>query len=169
MTYHNVPVLEGINDYYNQPYSEIYRHVIDIAKDARRLDTTTGEGIEKCKWVAAMIDLLFDAAMHNAARILRVNNINFDYKEFISEYRDETQARRYKNRTISEYKYVYELMWCLDFVSAEASDTDIEKSRWIMAMCEVLSEINMDVVYPAFERIGFHFDWEVFAKEHDLL
>ena len=66
-------------------------------------------------------------------------------------------------------------MWCVDYdvetlnVSANASDVDVAKSLWIMAMCEILSEINMDVVDPIFRKIGFYFDWEVFAKEHDLL
>ena len=59
-----VPQLKGINDYYDQPYNEIYRSVVDIAKDVRRIDSNTSEGIEKCKWVAAMINMLFDTAMH---------------------------------------------------------------------------------------------------------
>ena len=175
MTNRIAPMLESINDYYNQPYNEIYRHVIDIAKDARRLDCNTDEDIEKCKWIAAMIRMLFDVAMHDAAKILHLNNIKFDYNSFISEHKDEAKERRYTKRTISEYEYVYELMWCVDYdvdtlnVSANASDVDVTKSLWIMAMCEILSEINMDVVYPIFRKIGFHFDWETFAKEHDLL
>ena len=32
-----VPQLKGINDYYDQPYNEIYRSVVDIAKDVRRM------------------------------------------------------------------------------------------------------------------------------------
>ena len=86
MTNQTAPMLESINDYYNQPYNEIYRHVIDIAKDARRLDCNTDEDIEKCKWIAAMIRMLFDVAMHDAAKILHLNNIKFDYNSFISEH-----------------------------------------------------------------------------------
>ena len=82
MTNQIAPMLESINDYYNQPYNEIYRHVIDIAKDARRLDCSTDEDIEKCKWIAAIIDMLFDVAMHNAANILHLNNIKFDYNSY---------------------------------------------------------------------------------------
>ena len=77
-----VPQLKGINDYYDQPYNEIYRSVVDIAKDVRRIDSNTSEGIEKCKWVAAMINMLFDTAMHNAAKILHQKNIEFNYESF---------------------------------------------------------------------------------------
>ena len=66
-----VPQLKGINDYYDQPYNEIYRSVVDIAKDVRRIDSNTSEGIEKCKWVAAMINMLFDIAMHPADHLCR--------------------------------------------------------------------------------------------------
>ena len=170
-----VPQLKGINDYYDQPYNEIYRSVVDIAKDVRRIDSNTSEGIEKCKWVAAMINMLFDTAMHNAAKILHQKNIEFNYESFVAEHKDESQARRYKQRALSEYEYAYELMWCVDYdaamlnVSADASDVEVEKSLWIMAMCEVLSEVNMDVIYPAFRKIDLHFNWETFAEEHGLL
>ena len=171
----NVPQLKGINNYYDQPYSEIFRSVVDVVKDVRRIDTNTSEGVEKCKWIAAMINMLFDVAMHNATRILHQKNIEFNYKSFVTEHKDEAQARRYKQRALSEYEYAYELMWCVNYdaealnVSANASKVDVEKSLWIMAMCDILSEVNMDVIYPAFRKIDFHFNWETFAEEHGLL
>ena len=62
-----------------------------------------------------MINMLFDTAMHNAAKILHQKNIEFNYESFVAEHKDEAQARRYKQRALSEYEYAYELMWCVDY------------------------------------------------------
>ena len=165
---------EAKNIIYNLSYNEVYRHVADIAKDTKRFDTTKNEDVEKCKWIAAMVDVFFDVPMHNAVNTLHLNNIQFDSKDFLCERKDEALARRYKKRTICEYEFVYDLFVDIAFdadafcVSENASAEQIEKCKWISVMCDVLSDIYMDVVDPAFVNLGFHFDWEAFAMEHNL-
>jgi len=165
---------EAKNIIYNLSYNEVYRHVVDIAKDVKRFDTTKNEDVEKCKWIAAMVDVFFDVPMHNAVNTLHLNNIQFDSKNFLSERKDEAMARRYKKHTICDYEFAYDLIVDIAFdadaffVSENASAEQIEKCKWISVMCDVLSDIYMDVVDPAFVNLGFHFDWEAFAMEHNL-
>ena len=160
--------------FFDCPYNEVYLVVVDAAKDARRFDTSKEEDIEKCKWIAAMVDVLFDVPMHKACEVLHLNNVKFNYKEFIAENHAVAKPRIYKKRTLADYHRFYDSVLDVAFdadtfnATENTSDELIEKCMWIMAMCDVFSETYLDVITPSFNKIGFHFDWEEFAKEHNL-
>ena len=56
------------------------------------------------------------------------------------------------------------------YLTTHQSKTEmIEKCKWILTICHVLSDVYLDVIEPAFREMNLHFDWQVFAEDHDLV
>ena len=67
-------------------YKKIYEEVLALADDADGyglFENITEEDVEKCKWIAAILEVLDDVPRHRVEHIFQHRNIEFDYVEFI--------------------------------------------------------------------------------------
>ncbi len=73
-------------------YTVIYDAILALANDADGyglFDNITDEDIQKCKWIAAILEVLNDVPKRRVEHIFKHKKIDFNYIEFIEE--DECQ------------------------------------------------------------------------------
>ena len=61
-------------------YKAIYEQIIELTMDA---ESITEQDIDKCKWIACMLDALTDVPAQKAAEIFLKKGINFKAVEFL--------------------------------------------------------------------------------------
>lgn len=69
-------------------YREIYDAILTLADDADSyglFQSCTPEDIQKCKWIAAIIEVLDDVPRRSMKHVFKKNRISFDYLEFIND------------------------------------------------------------------------------------
>ena len=158
----------------NLSYNEIYDRIVMLKKGAYQLDSNNEHDVESCKWLAAIFDVFIDAPLYVANHILVKNCIKFDYDLFLAENHTPIKVSK-ESYNRGAYQLCYHAILDVAFETADYdleaafSGDQIEKAMWIMAIYKLLNDIQNDVVYPAFRKIGFHFNWETFAAERDLL
>ena len=67
-------------------YEAICDAVLALANDADGFglfDAITPEDIQKCKWIAAILEVLNDVPQRRMEHIFKYKKISFDYLEFI--------------------------------------------------------------------------------------
>lgn len=67
-------------------YEAIYDAVLALANDADGFglfDAITPEDIQKCKWIAAILEVMSDVPQRRMKHIFKYKKISFDYLEFI--------------------------------------------------------------------------------------
>ena len=67
-------------------YEAIYDAVLALANDADGFglfDAITPEDVQKCKWIAAILEVLNDVPQRRMEHIFKYKKISFDYLEFI--------------------------------------------------------------------------------------
>ena len=73
-------------------YKEIYDLMLSLANDADGyglFENITDEDVEKCKWIAAIIEVLDDVPARRMKHIFNYRKIEFDYEEFLDEQYEE--------------------------------------------------------------------------------
>ena len=79
------------NDDYSmklEGYQEIYDLILTIADDADGFglfENITDEDVEKCKWIAAILEVLNDVPLRRMEHIFKYKKIEFDSEEFLEE------------------------------------------------------------------------------------
>ena len=79
------------NDDYSmklEGYQEIYDLILTIADDADGFglfENITDEDVEKCKWIAAILEVLNDVPLRRMEHIFKYKKIDFDSEEFLEE------------------------------------------------------------------------------------
>ena len=66
-------------------YEAIYNAVLTLANDADGFglyEAITPEDIQKCKWIAAILEVLSDVPQRRMQHIFEHKRISFDYLEF---------------------------------------------------------------------------------------
>ena len=69
-------------------YKAIYDTILALADDADSyglFQPYTPEDIQKCKWIAAIIEVLDDVPRRSMEHVFKRNHISFDYLEFIND------------------------------------------------------------------------------------
>lgn len=69
-------------------YKEIYDLMLSLADDAEGyglFEDITDEDVEKCKWIAAIIEVLDDVPARRMKHIFNYRRIEFDSEEFHDE------------------------------------------------------------------------------------
>ena len=67
-------------------YREIYDAILTLADDADSyglFKRITSEDIQKCKWIAAILEVLNDVPQRRMEHVFKYKKISFDYLEFI--------------------------------------------------------------------------------------
>lgn len=67
-------------------YEAIYDAVLALANDADGFglfDAITPEDVQKCKWIAAILEVLNDVPQRRMEHSFKYKKISFDYLEFI--------------------------------------------------------------------------------------
>ena len=67
-------------------YEAIYDAVLALANDADGFglfNAITPEDIQKCKWIAAILEVMSDVPQRRMEHVFRYKKISFDYLEFI--------------------------------------------------------------------------------------
>ena len=75
-----------------EAYTAIYDAILSLSFDADGyglFDNITDEDIQKCKWIAAILEVLNDVPKRRVEHIFKHKKIDFNYIEFIEE--DECQ------------------------------------------------------------------------------
>ena len=79
------------NDDYSmklEGYQEIYDLILTIADDADGFglfENITDEDVEKCKWIAAILEVMNDVPLRRMEHIFKYKKIEFDSEEFLEE------------------------------------------------------------------------------------
>lgn len=69
-------------------YKAIYEAVTTLSMDADGyglFDSITDEDVEKCKWIAAIYEVLDDVPMRRVKHIFNYRNVDFDRSDFVEE------------------------------------------------------------------------------------
>ena len=61
-------------------YREIYEAILELTMDA---ESITEEDVDKCKWIACMLEALTDVPARKAAYVFQKKGINFKAVEFL--------------------------------------------------------------------------------------
>ena len=67
-------------------YEAIYEAALSLANDADGyglFEDITDEDVEKCKWIAAILEVLDDVPRSRVKHIFNYRNIQFDHQDFI--------------------------------------------------------------------------------------
>ena len=71
-----------------EDYKAIYEAIVSLSCDADGFglyDGITTEDVEKCKWIAAILETLNDVPLSRVEHIFEQKDIEFDYEEFWCE------------------------------------------------------------------------------------
>ena len=69
-------------------YKEIYEAIVSLSVDADGyglFESISNEDIEKCKWIAAICEVLDDVPRSRMEHIFKYRKVDFDYIDFIEE------------------------------------------------------------------------------------
>lgn len=69
-------------------YKEIYEAIVSLSVDADGyglFESISNEDVEKCKWIAAICEILDDVPRSRMEHIFKYRKVNFDYIDFIEE------------------------------------------------------------------------------------
>ena len=71
-----------------ETYKAVYETIVSLAGDADRFGlfkNITEENVEKCKWLAAIMDVIDDVPRRRVEHIFKYKKIKFDSCDFIEE------------------------------------------------------------------------------------
>ena len=69
-------------------YKAIYEAIVNLSCDADGFglyDTITEEDVEKCKWIAAIFNVMGDVPRRRVNHIFQQKQIRFDCEQFLEE------------------------------------------------------------------------------------
>ena len=69
-------------------YKAVYENIVSLSIDADGyglFENITDEDVEKCKWLAAIIDVIDDVPRRRVEHIFKYKKIEFDYSDFLDE------------------------------------------------------------------------------------
>ena len=69
-------------------YKAIYEAIVSLSVDADGyglFESISNEDVEKCKWIAAICEVLDDVPRSRMEHIFKYRKVNFDYIDFIEE------------------------------------------------------------------------------------
>ena len=69
-------------------YKEIYEAIVSLSVDADGyglFENISDEDVEKCKWIAAICEVLDDVPRSRMEHVFKYRKVNFDYTNFIEE------------------------------------------------------------------------------------
>ena len=69
-------------------YKAIYEAIVSLSVDADGyglFDSISNEDVEKCKWIAAICEVLDDVPRSRMEHIFKYRKVDFDYIDFIEE------------------------------------------------------------------------------------
>ena len=69
-------------------YKEIYEAIVSLSVDADGyglFENISEEDVEKCKWIAAICEVLDDVPRSRMEHIFQQRKVDFDYMNFIEE------------------------------------------------------------------------------------
>ena len=72
-----------------ETYKSIYDTIVALSVDADGyglFENISDEDVEKCKWIAAMREVLDDVPRRRMEHIFQYRKVDFDYIYFIEEY-----------------------------------------------------------------------------------
>lgn len=71
-----------------EAYKAVYQNIVSMSIDADSyglFKNITDEDVEKCKWWAAIMDVIDDVPRRRVEHIFKYKKINFDSYDFIEE------------------------------------------------------------------------------------
>ena len=71
-----------------ETYKAVYENIVSLSIDADGyglFENITDEDIEKCKWLAAIIDVIDDVPRRRVEHVFKYKKIEFDYCDFLDE------------------------------------------------------------------------------------
>lgn len=69
-------------------YKAIYEAIVSLSVDADGyglFESISNEDVEKCKWIAAICEVLDDVPRSRMEHIFKYRKVDFDYIDFIEE------------------------------------------------------------------------------------
>lgn len=78
----------GVDDMTLDDYKAIYDAIVSLSCDADGYglyDDITNEDVEKCKWIAAICEVLDDVPVRRVKHIFEHKNVDFDYQQFLED------------------------------------------------------------------------------------
>lgn len=78
----------GVDDMTLDDYKAIYEAIVSLSCDADGYglyDNITNEDVEKCKWIAAICEVLDDVPVRRVKHIFEHKNVDFDYQQFLED------------------------------------------------------------------------------------
>ena len=69
-------------------YKAIYEAIVSLSVDADGyglFESISNEDVEKCKWIAAICEILDDVPRSRMEHIFKYRKVNFEYIDFIEE------------------------------------------------------------------------------------
>ena len=78
----------GVDDMTLDDYKAIYEAIVSLSCDADGYglyDDITNEDVEKCKWIAAICEVLDDVPVRRVKHIFEHKNVDFDYQQFLED------------------------------------------------------------------------------------
>lgn len=69
-------------------YKSVYDAIVSLSVDADGyglFENISDEDVEKCKWIAAICEVLDDVPRSRMEHIFKYRNVDFDYIDFLEE------------------------------------------------------------------------------------
>lgn len=69
-------------------YKAVYENIVSLSIDADGyglFENITDDDVEKCKWLAAIIDVIDDVPKRRVEHVFKYKKIEFDYSDFLDE------------------------------------------------------------------------------------
>lgn len=69
-------------------YKAVYENIVSLSIDADGyglFENITNDDVEKCKWLAAIIDVIDDVPRRRVEHVFKYKKIEFDYSDFLDE------------------------------------------------------------------------------------
>ena len=74
-----------------EDYKTIFETIVSLSVDADSyglFDMISNEDVEKCKWIAAIYEILDDVPRRRMKHIFEYRNVEFNYSDFVEENLD---------------------------------------------------------------------------------
>ena len=78
----------GVDDMTLDDYKAIYDAIVSLSCDADGYglyDDITNEDVEKCKWIAAICEVLDDVPVRRVKHIFEHKKVDFDCQQFLED------------------------------------------------------------------------------------
>ena len=152
-------------------YKKNYIIARSILCDAENFIADDEMDLEKCILIYNMYTSVRDIYCRRSLHTFEYKGIDFNSQEFIRKAFPRKKKWNKKNMRLANYEVAYKTLHPMvpdadNFGLFEhIRETDVEKCKWIAAICEVLDDVPVRRVKHIFEHKNVDFDYQQFLED----